>query len=232
MRKRESGHGAKGLRKAVPGLIALAAISLCWAGQKQPPLPGESLSGPREGSYLYRFVMLQAGPGKLADLIELYRNRAPVIVAGGDEKPYIVKHSQGDHWDILVILPCGNMSEYYSRERVARRDSAAAAAGLSTEEFVRRLRAMVLWQEDLYVLGPPVGVFREFVKEAGLAHFEMIRSLPGKFDELVEERRMENAFNRDAAATRRSSSPGTREPTGTSLLLAFTGTGDTIPNRS
>ncbi len=167
------------------------------AGQAQPPLPGENLSGPREGTYLYRFVMLQAGPGHLADLIELYRNRAPVIIAGGDEAPYLVKHAQGDHWDLLVILPCGAMSDYYSRERIARRDAAAEAAGLSSADFTRRLREMLLWHEDLYVFGPPVEVLREFVKDAGLAHFEMIRSLPGRFDALVEERRMENVFNHE-----------------------------------
>ncbi|MBN1940527.1 MAG: hypothetical protein JW843_13145 [Candidatus Aminicenantes bacterium] len=188
------------------GVVAAAALFFAslvfWAGpvragQTQPPLPGEKLDGPREGTYLYRFMMLQAGPGRLADLIELFRNRAPVIVAGGDEKPYIVRHSQGDHWDILVIQPYGSMSDYYSRERIAKRDAAAAAAGLPSDEFARLLKEMLLWHEDLYVLGPPVGVFREFVKEAGLAHFEMIRSLPGKFDALVEERRMENAFNRE-----------------------------------
>jgi len=179
------------------GLLILAAIGSGQTVPKQDPLPGDSLSGPREGNFLYRFVMLQAGPGKLADLIALYRNRAPVIAAGGDEKPVIVKHSQGDHWDLLVILPYGNRPDYYSRERIARREAAAEAAGLPSAAFDRQAAAMTLWQEDLYVLGPPVEVLREHVKDAGLLHFEMIRSLPGKFDELVEERRMENVFNRE-----------------------------------
>jgi len=184
-------------RDAVIAVMALVVASFGWAGQTQPPLPGKNLDGPREGTYLYRFVMLQAGPGRLVDLIELNRNRAAVIAAGGDERPYIVRHAQGDHWDLLVILPCGSMSDYYSRERIAKRDAAAAAAGLPSDEFARRLKEMLLWHEDLYVYGPPLEVFREFVKEAGLAHFEMIRSLPGQFDALVEERRMENAFNRE-----------------------------------
>lgn len=182
---------------AIRSLLVLAAAACGWASQTQPPLPGKNLEGSREGTYLYRFVMLQAGPGRLADLIELYRNRAPVIVAGGDEKPYIVRHSQGDHWDLLAILPYGSMTDYHRPERAAGREAAAAASGLTTEGFARRLRDLTLWQEDLYVLGPPIEIFRAFVKEAGLAHFEMIRSLPGKFDDLVEERRMENAFNRE-----------------------------------
>jgi hypothetical protein len=196
MRKRPFGFGSGTMAAILTAAVILGA-GLGRAGQGQSPLPGENLSGPREGTYLYRFMMLQAGPGRLADLIDLFRSRAPVIVAGGDEKPYIVRHSQGDHWDILVIQPCGTMSDFYGLERIARREAAAEAAGLSSAEFTRLLKEMLLWHEDLYVFGPPVEVFREFVKDAGLAHFEMIRSLPGKFEGLVEERRMENAFNRE-----------------------------------
>jgi hypothetical protein len=35
------------------------------------------------------------------------------------------------------------------------------------------------------------------VKGAGLLHYEMMQALPGKRDLLIEERRMENAFNRN-----------------------------------
>ena len=45
--------------------------------------------------------------------------------------------------------------------------------------------------------GPPLEVFREHVRGMGLAHFEMLLALAGKRDELIEERQMENAFNRE-----------------------------------
>lgn len=180
---------------AALGLWIFALAALTAGAQKQPPLPGQAVNGPREGTYLYRFQMMQAGPGQLAALIDLHRNRAPVFASGGDEKPVIVKHSQGDHWDLLIIHPCGTLSDYYSRERIAKRDAAAAASGLPSADFARRSDGLTLWQEDLFVLGPPVEILREFVKEAAVLHFEMMRSLPGKFDALVEERRMENAYN-------------------------------------
>jgi hypothetical protein len=40
-------------------------------------------------------------------------------------------------------------------------------------------------------------VFREHVRGAGLAHFEMLQALPGKRGDLIKERQMENVFNRE-----------------------------------
>ncbi|MBN2206609.1 MAG: hypothetical protein JW742_04330 [Candidatus Aminicenantes bacterium] len=182
---------------AALALVAFAAGAEALGAQTQPPLAGAASAGPREGTYLYRFAVLQAAPGRLVELIDLLKARAPLIVAGGDEAPYIVRHSQGDHWDLVVILPMKSFADYYRPERIAERDAAAAAAGLPTEAFARRLNALLAWDEDLYVLGPPVEVFRGHVEEAGLLHFEMMQELPGKRDELVEERRMENAFARE-----------------------------------
>jgi hypothetical protein len=152
---------------------------------------------PDTGSYLYRFVIVQAAPGRLLDLIELYRSRMPVITAGGDELPFVVRHSQGDHWDLCIIYPSGSFTEYYSRERVARRTAAADASGLPNAEFARRFYSMVAWHEDLYAEGPPLEVFRGHIRGAGLAHFEMLLALAGKREELIRERQMENVFNRE-----------------------------------
>ena len=178
-------------------LLVVAGTAVVLSAQVQAPLPGASSSGPREGRELYRFVIIQAAPGRLIDLIELYKKRAPVIVAGGDELPYIVRHSQGDHWDLVVIYPSGSFTDYYSRDRIAKREAAANASGMSSAEFARQFYSMVAWHEDLYAAGPPVEAFRAHVKEAGLLHFEMMQALAGKREALIEERRMENAFNRE-----------------------------------
>jgi hypothetical protein len=177
-------------------LLAFAASAAARSGQAQAPLPGAASSGPREGTYLYRFAMLQAAPGRLLDLIDLLQKRALVLTAGGDEWPYIVRHSQGDHWDLVMICPTGSFADYYSRERIARREASADASGLSSAEFARTMDSMLAWQEDLFVSGPPVEVFRAQVAGSGLLHFEMMQALPGKREALIEERRMENAFNR------------------------------------
>jgi len=182
---------------AASALVALAAGAAALSAQTQPPLPGAASGGPLEGTYLYRFAILQAAPGRLLELMDLLKARVPVLTAGGEEAPHIVRHSQGDHWDLVVICPMGSFPEYYSRERIAKREAAGLASGLPSAEYDRRLNALLSWDEDLYVLGPPVEAFRTHIREAGLLHFEMMQEFPGKREALVEERRMENAFNRE-----------------------------------
>jgi len=151
----------------------------------QPGVPAE----------LYRFVLVQAAPGRLIELIDLYKGRLSVIAAGGDEAPYIVRHSQGDRWDLVVIYPSGSFTSYYSAERLRQRSAAADKSGVSSAEFARKFYELVSWHEDVYVEGPPLAVFRDYVKDLGLVHFEMFQALAGKREALIEERRMERAFN-------------------------------------
>jgi len=171
-------------------VLVLALLAPALGGQGATPLQDT-------GNYLYRFVIIQAAPGRLLDLIELYRNRIPVIQAGGDELPFVVRHSQGDHWDLCIIYPSASFTDYYSRERVARREAAATASGVPGAAFAEQFYSMVAWHEDLYAEGPPVEVFRAHVRGAGLAHFEMLQALPGTRDGLIKERQMENVFNRE-----------------------------------
>jgi hypothetical protein len=145
---------------------------------------------------LYRFVLIQAAPGRLLELIDLYKRRLPVIAAGGDEVPYIVRHSQGDRWDLCVIYPSGGFTAYYSADRVRRREAAAAASGVTGAQFAKQFYDLVAWHEDVYVEGPPLAAFRDYVKDPGLVHLEMFQALAGKRDLLIEERKMESAFNR------------------------------------
>jgi hypothetical protein len=178
-------------------LVSLACVVLLGLAMLAPGVAGQGAGPVRDtGDYLYRFVIIQAAPGRLLDLIEMYRSRMPVIVAGGDELPFVVRHSQGDHWDLCIIYPSGSFPEYYSRERVAKRQVAADASGLPNAEFARRFYSMVAWHEDLYAEGPPLEVFREHVRGFGLAHFEMLQALPGRRDDLIKERQAENVFNR------------------------------------
>jgi hypothetical protein len=182
------------IRRLVPRACVVLLVAAILA-------PGAAGQGPATvqdtGDYLYRFVIIQAAPGRLLDLIELYRTRMPVIASGGDELPFVVRHSQGDRWDLCIVYPSGSFTDYYSRERAAKRQAAADASGLSNVEFARRFYAMVAWHEDLYAEGPPLEVFREHVRGAGLAHFEMLQALPGRRDDLIKERQMENVFNRE-----------------------------------
>ena len=49
---------------------------------------------------LYRLQLLQAAPGRLLDRIDVVKKHAAVAASGGEAAPVIMRHSQGDHWDL------------------------------------------------------------------------------------------------------------------------------------
>jgi hypothetical protein len=174
--------------------VHCAAVAVLAAASG--PAPGQEVAtgAPK---VLYRLQMVQAAPGRLLDLIDLVKKHAALAVAGGEAAPVIMRHSQGDHWDLAVLWPMGDWEAYHSRARAAKREAAAKAAGFTADDVERQLDPMVSWHEDLYLRGPSVEALRAHVKDAGLLHYEMMQALPGRREALIEERRMENAFNRN-----------------------------------
>ena len=144
---------------------------------------------------LYKFVTIQAAPGKLPDLLAAYRQRAPVMARNGDEMPVVVRHAQGDRWDLLVIYPVGSFTDYYSRERMARREAAGAASGVSNAAFQAQLYQFIAWHEDVFAWGPPLADLRGYVQGATVAHLEMMQAMAGQHEALTRQRYMESAFN-------------------------------------
>ena len=141
--------------------------------------------------YLYRVSLVQAAPGKLIELIDLYKLRAIAYQAAGDETPLWMRHSQGDHWDLMILFPMGGYAEYYQPERVAKRKKADDSLGGNLEKF----KADIAWQEDLFVFGPALADVRQAFANGAYFHVEMFVALPGKFADLYQERQMENAYS-------------------------------------
>jgi hypothetical protein len=142
-----------------------------------------------DNSYLYKVTLVQAAPGKLTEMIELDKSRFADLKSAGDEMPLWIRHSQGDHWDLMILYPMGSYTDYYQSERIARRGQAEA-------KTAKQIRQDVAWQEDLFVYGPPVAELRKAFADGGLFHVEMFISLPGMFTDLYKEREMENAYSR------------------------------------
>ena len=103
--------------------------------------------------------------------------------AAGDEAPLWLRHSQGDKWDLLLLFPMGSYSEYYSADRMGRRQK----SGRNLTEAPGELMS---WQEDLFVYGPPLNDLRKAWSAAGFFHLEIFQSLAGKQPELYKEREM------------------------------------------
>ncbi len=146
-----------------------------------------------DDGYLYRTLMVRAAPGALLELIDLYKERMPVYEAGG-ERPFWMRHTQGDQWDLLLLFPMGSFADYYAPEQIERRERAVEASGHPEAAFQRELEARVAWREEVYVLGPALEVVDSAFSGAGYFHIEAFIALPGKREALLEERHMENVY--------------------------------------
>jgi len=142
-----------------------------------------------ENPCLYKVSLVQAAPEKLLDLIDLYKTRAVALKEAGDEAPLWMRHSQGDHWDLMVLFPLGSYAEYYQPERIAKRKLVESAA-----KFDDKFKENIAWQEDLFVYGPALAELRKAFAGGSFFHVEMFVALPGKFSDLYKEREMENAY--------------------------------------
>lgn len=139
----------------VISLCVVVGASRVSAQDPQPPS--------MRGETLQRMTLLRAAPGRLLDLVAAVKGRGLVL-----------RHAQGDQWDLMVLAPVAGYAEL------------AAAPPLADA-------SLVAWQEDELVRGPDIGR-REGFADAGLYHIEMFVALAGRRGELVHEREMENAY--------------------------------------
>ena len=145
-------------------------------------------------SYLYRTLLIRAAPGSLLEVIDMYQQRSDVYESAGDHAPFIARHSQGDHWDLLMIFPMQSFEAYYAADRSQQRARAARRAGVSDDEFRRRLDPHVAWREEVFMKGPPLEQVAATLHRGNYYHIEMFIAIPGKRGELLREREMENVY--------------------------------------
>ncbi len=139
---------------------------------------------------LYRVITIRAAPGEFADWLDQSAAIRAAYVERGDRAPFVLRHTQGDHWDLMFIEPWGSFEEYLGPERTARRYEATAAM----ETLKRWLDDAPAFREDLFALGPPVEELETLFSENGFYHVEMFHALPYKKAELLAQRRMENDY--------------------------------------
>src|SRR5947199_5939878 len=91
---------------------------------------------------LYKASLIQAAPGKLLELIDLEKKMfAEAEKSAGDPAPLWMRHSQGDRWDLLILYPVGNYSDYYKPERAAAREKLR-------QETRKAFQNDIAWQEE------------------------------------------------------------------------------------
>ncbi|OEJ99729.1 hypothetical protein [Roseivirga misakiensis] len=139
----------------------------------------------------YKVITMRATPGKLLDLIDVIKADLKNYERAGIEKPYLMRHSQGDHWDLLLMYPIQDLSKHFSTtEMEKRRDNSATL----DQGYGRPYYNMVSWQEESIVEGPSLKEFNARFSEFDYYHVEMFQALAGKQEELLRQREMENVY--------------------------------------
>ncbi len=134
----------------------------------------------------YKVTLFRATPGYLSNLIGALKTRAKDYVLYAGKKPYIIRHSQGDHWDLMVIEYINSYLVYYEHDE--------ALSEVFSPDYGSAFYNMIAHHENWFVHGPPYAEVAQLFKENNFFHVEMFIALPGKQKELLEERKMENIF--------------------------------------
>lgn len=143
---------------------------------------------------VYRALTIQAAPGDLLELLALVREEQAFLASLGEEPPLSMRHTQGDLWDVLLLYPLEGLSAYFAPARQERITAGRTPSGRTGAQLAQALDDVTGWREEVFVHGPPHAEVKAAWAQAGLYHVEMYQGLAGRRAELVEERRMENAY--------------------------------------
>jgi hypothetical protein len=168
------------LTSFLSAMAVAAALLLCCTAQAQ------------ETRTLYRATLLQAAPGRLLELISLCKSKEKSDIKAGDEPSLVIRHSQGDKWDLLLLSPMESYSEYYQPGRILARELSEGAERWLTKSF-----PVIAWREDVFVYGPPLDDLRKAFDAGTFFHVEMMEALPGMLTGLRKEREMENVYQKE-----------------------------------
>lgn len=145
----------------------------------------------QHGNYIYKTVAMRAAPGKLSELIDLLKADIKDGKAFGGTRAQLMRHSQGDQWDLLMIIPVGlSMEEYYADELVKAREKSNTQDQYYRSDYYN----LISWQEEGFYYGPALRLFNNRFGAMDYYHVEMFQALAGKRAELLDQREMENVY--------------------------------------
>ena len=139
---------------------------------------------------LYKVTLLRAKPGELLNLIELIDQDISSFENFLENKPYLLRHSQGDHWDLMLIYPIDELESYFSSLQAVERANSRTLEKPYGDKFFD----LVSFQEEAIVKGPSINPFIAAFEKYELFHIEIFTSLAGKQNKLLKQRLAENQF--------------------------------------
>lgn len=116
----------------------------------------------------YRITLVRATPGSLLELIK----EAQSYKSEKNEEVSIMRHSQGDHWDLMLLEPAG-------KKPLQHKDFSP----LVDFQHTFLAKSEIVWNE-----------LHKKENNTGLFHIEMFKAKHGKARELLKQRRMENNY--------------------------------------
>ena len=147
------------MHRRLSALLFLTFLAIC-----PPSIADEAL----EGDYLYRFTTLRAAPGQFKALLD-WRERVDSSLFGeqsGVPEALVMRHSQGDQWDLMLITPMESWSAWYTEAAVARR----AAGKRQHAALLAERGALVAFEEDVFAYGPDWDAVQDAHAQSGLFH--------------------------------------------------------------
>ena len=135
---------------------------------------------------LYKVSLYRAAPGQLLTLIDEAKSKVNTYEDIGGDKPFIVRHSQGDQWDLMVYEHIGSYQEYF--------DSNKRLNEVFSPPYGDKFYDLVSHHENIFTYGPSYNDVKTLFEENGFFHVEMFVALPGEQSELIKQRNMENIY--------------------------------------
>ncbi len=138
----------------------------------------------------YKITLIRANPGDLLEVIDLIKEDIDNHEELGIDSPFLLRHSQGAQWDLMLIYPIENLTSYFSEESMMNR----TASNTLEKSYGETFYDLISFQEEAIVEGPDKKLFEEWFEEYNLFHVEIFTALAGKQEELLKQREMENIF--------------------------------------
>lgn len=135
---------------------------------------------------LYKVSLFRAAPAALLPLIDDLKERVEDYQAQAGAKPFIVRHSQGDQWDLMVYEHITSYAAYF--------DGDYKLNEIFTPPYGNQFYNLISFHETVYSYGPDYSVLSSLFEQNSFFHVEMFVALPGKQKELLGQRKMENVY--------------------------------------
>lgn len=145
-----------------------------------------------EGNYLYRVTTVRAALGELEQLLNWYQalKQSDYYQSAGLTAPFVIRHSQGDQWDLMIVSPMDSWQTFYLDRAIKKRATAQA----QYQDQLAEYGELIAFEEDHFAYGPDLEHFETAFEDNSFVHIEMFKAAPGKAQALLRQRQMENNY--------------------------------------